>query len=408
MPRCRRSSEDIGHDAFLDIVANLVGILVILIMVLGVRAQNAWEVSVTDSLDETEIAVAENKATDAVSEPVHSESIARPTTSHDPQPRDPPLHELPGEIPAAQNIAKLDRLDVSVPSIDPPQLPQPLPDVETPRLQAEALRADAHEIDFHIQQVEQNIALQKFRRDNLLLKFSSQKQALAQQQTDLTERETAVQRIQSQLAEAQKTLTHLRQQQMTFTAEAQQVETEVIQHRPTPIARQVLGREEHFRLQNGRLAFVPMRQLTDELKARAEQQLWKLKDVPAITSRLGPRDGFYMKYTLHRRERFVRTEQGVMRRLTVELDHFTLLPERDGLGEPVDQALAAGSDFQHRLDAINPHEVTITVWTYPDSFSDYQTVKEFLWHRGFSAAARPLPKGYPIGGAPDGSRSAAE
>ena len=41
--RYRRAKEEAasGHDSFLDIVANIVGILIILVMVVGVRARNA-------------------------------------------------------------------------------------------------------------------------------------------------------------------------------------------------------------------------------------------------------------------------------------------------------------------------------------------------------------------------------
>ena len=35
----RRSIVELGHDAFLDIVANLVGILIILVVVLGTQTQ---------------------------------------------------------------------------------------------------------------------------------------------------------------------------------------------------------------------------------------------------------------------------------------------------------------------------------------------------------------------------------
>ena len=39
--RDRRDISDAGQDSFLDIVANIVGILIILVMVMGVRAKNA-------------------------------------------------------------------------------------------------------------------------------------------------------------------------------------------------------------------------------------------------------------------------------------------------------------------------------------------------------------------------------
>jgi len=46
-----RDIEGPGQDSFLDIVANLVGILVILITVIGVRAQDAWVESSNKSTD---------------------------------------------------------------------------------------------------------------------------------------------------------------------------------------------------------------------------------------------------------------------------------------------------------------------------------------------------------------------
>ena len=41
--RRRRTAIQLGHDAFLDIVANLVGILIILVVVLGTQSQTAIE-----------------------------------------------------------------------------------------------------------------------------------------------------------------------------------------------------------------------------------------------------------------------------------------------------------------------------------------------------------------------------
>src|SRR6056297_1036764 len=39
----KRASIELGHDAFLDIVANLVGILIILVVILGTRSQQVAE-----------------------------------------------------------------------------------------------------------------------------------------------------------------------------------------------------------------------------------------------------------------------------------------------------------------------------------------------------------------------------
>ena len=39
MTRKKRTKLEMGHDAFLDIVANLVGILIILVVILGTQSQ---------------------------------------------------------------------------------------------------------------------------------------------------------------------------------------------------------------------------------------------------------------------------------------------------------------------------------------------------------------------------------
>ena len=57
MRRYRRNDEsnDSGQDSFLGIVANLVGILIILVMVIGVRAKDALvEAAIASTTDDTD------------------------------------------------------------------------------------------------------------------------------------------------------------------------------------------------------------------------------------------------------------------------------------------------------------------------------------------------------------------
>jgi hypothetical protein len=115
-----------------------------------------------------------------------------------------------------------------------------------------------------------------------------------------------------------------------------------------------------------------------------------------------------MKYSLKRVERMARTDVGVAVQTSVELERFVLLPDGGQLGEPVEAALREGSSFRNLIGSLDPDHATITVWVYPDSVNEFRTVKRALFDLGFAAAARPLPDGFPIGGSPHGSRSAAE
>ena len=173
----------------------------------------------------------------------------------------------------------------------------------------------------------------------------------------------------------------------------------VIEHLPTPMARTVFGRELHLRLQGGRLAYVPWDELVERLKQDAPNQAWKLKESPRITETIGPIHGFRMKYTLRQADEVQRY---------AELDHFVLVPVQDDVGDPLEVALREDSQLQSILSHYDPDRTTVTVWVYPDSYGHFRHLKSELFRRGYAAAGRPLPDGHPIGGSPEGSRSAAQ
>jgi hypothetical protein len=115
-----------------------------------------------------------------------------------------------------------------------------------------------------------------------------------------------------------------------------------------------------------------------------------------------------MRYTLKRTQQMVPTRMGVSVQEQIELDHFTLVPVSENQGETVDAALQPGSQFRALIEQNKPAETTLTVWTYPDSYADYRKLKLATFQAGYLTASRPLPEGYPIGGSPHGTRSAAE
>jgi len=140
----------------------------------------------------------------------------------------------------------------------------------------------------------------------------------------------------------------------------------------------------------------------------APRNVWKLKDATTITETLGPIGGFRMKYTLRRVQQVVQVGGNPAVQQRVELDRFVLVPVQDDLGEPLEQALREGSEFLETLKRADPDRTTVTVWVYPDSFNQFRTLKAELFRRGFLTAGRPMPEGHPIGGSPDGSRSASQ
>jgi hypothetical protein len=132
-----------------------------------------------------------------------------------------------------------------------------------------------------------------------------------------------------------------------------------------------------------------------------------LRDVSAISETIGPVEGFRAKYVLEREE-LSPDEQALLGGRIPLAFSVELIPARDDLGEPVAVALGKRSQFRTRLASLNPRSKTVTLWTYPECFGAYTTIKEELHRLGFTVAARPLPNGVMIGGSSHGSHSQAQ
>jgi len=371
-------SDAIGTDSFLDVVANLVGILIILIMVIGVRAQDAWHAAVTKASRPE----SNNVATAAVAARLGQDVGDTAPATAEPDDAAAAAKSLAAEVAAAAAEA------------------------EQARGNLDRLKTTIHEIDFESAQIDQQLSVQRLERDDLLLAMSRAERELQQRREELDTND------QERVA----ALTQLHQSEATYADIIDQIEslklsevkTGVIQHVATPLAQTVFAREEHFRLIGGRLAYVPINELTAQLKSEAPKKLWKLEQADKVTESIGPLDDFFLKYTLQRTRYVVDSPTGPMAREAVELERFVMIPTEGQIGESVATALQPGSDLQRRLQGWDANETIVTIWTYPDSFSEFRQLKEQLLKQGFLTAARPLPDGQPISGSPSGSRSAAQ
>ena len=338
-PRSDEFDSAPGMDSFLDVVCNLVGIFIVLVMVIGIRAKDAT---------------------------IESELKAEPAAA---------------AVPA--------------------------PDVEAARLAARDAEAHIHEVNQQIRQVNAEVEQRRVRAESPPSRRPGGPAKDRRAQGRLGRwRSASNWRLAAQLAAARQTLQGIEQHRQAPETAGPTVG--VIEHLPTPMAKTVLGREEHFRLADGRLAYIPWETLVDKLKAEAPQKVWKLKEAPSTSETIGPEGGFLMRYTLVRKQFATPTKLGTAIRQGVELEKFVIVPVSDDLGEPLAQAMQLGSQFQARLAQFDPQRTTLTVWVYPNSFNDFRTLKQELFQRGFLTAARPLPEDMPIGGSPQGSRSAAQ
>jgi hypothetical protein len=341
MARLRKNQDEIvGQDSFLDIVANLVGIMIILVMVVGARAKNAMVIA----------------------------------GSHLPKPSLTKT-SIEAEVANAKGIA-------------------------------DQVEADFRRIESQIGRQEVELAYREEERNRVQMLvmhaerlLADQRQLLDESQRNAFDHQKEIIAAQSELNEIRQGLGHL---------ENSTVQNAIIEHLPTPMAKTVFGHEIHLRLYAGKIAYVPWDEFVLRLKEDAPRKASRLREQAEYTDTIGPLGGFWMRYTLKRESQVLQGKTGVAVQQTIALDRFVLLPESEIVGESVEEALAQGSQLNLLLANHRPSATTITIWTYPDSFQQFRQLKRALYERGYVTAARPLPNDHPIGGSPDGTRSAAQ
>lgn len=278
--------------------------------------------------------------------------------------------------------------------------------VATLKSSADGIERDINETADKIKRQSIELAYRAKEREKILLYLTVAEKKLAEEREKLDsgqQQELDLRRGIEQLEQQIESLRVARDAAETATAS-----TAIIQHLPTPMAKTVFGKELHFRLQGGRLTYIPWDDLVAKLKEEARQKVWKLKDVPSLTEDAGPIGGFRMRYTLKRVDYAQETKLGPVVQRGVELDRFELIPVSENLGEPFQKALQPNSEFFARITTEDARQTTVTVWVYPDNFDEFRALKTLLFDRGFLTAARPLPEGLFIGGSPHGSRSASQ
>jgi BMFP domain-containing protein YqiC len=346
-----------AQDSFIDVVCNMVGVLIILVLIMGMRGADVVAPRIAASVK-------------AAKEHGQSAVVADQTI----EPGVPQSQvELAAAVRAASEIHK-DIQEVVAQAVDL-------------RVQAELTAARRQQLSVVQAAVERDVEQRRAQLD-----------AVGREQFD----------VQRQIVAAEIELHELTQQQLAAIPIAAEIEE--VECVPTPIARTVDGEEIHVRLRHGQLAVVPVDALLDEVRRRGGDHLRSsLQHRDEAEDVFGPIDGFRMRLTI---ERYTTSLPGTSLLASPEKSAVLLqgvfLPVSDELGEAVEQALLPDSRFMQSLRGKRAVSPTVTVWVYPDSYSDLRTLKRALWEAGVPMAVRPLSNGQPITFSTAGSKSAAQ
>lgn len=169
-----------------------------------------------------------------------------------------------------------------------------------------------------------------------------------------------------------------------------------------------LGRVAHVPIDKlVSLARDDARQKADKLLDRYEFMSNRQK-LPEFTEIVGPENGFRFRYTAQRHDSVEDTPRGAVRYTGLRISHWTVIPVAGTLGETIDESLAVNSNLRRVLASMRPEKTTVTAWVYPDSFDAFRRFRKELHDLGYLVAARPLPEGVMIAGSPNGTKSEAE
>jgi hypothetical protein len=346
-----------GQDSFLDIVANLVGVLIILVVVVGAQATSSWKkVEPSQELigksDELQLEL--SRTSDVVLK----------------------LHKDNQQL--ENQIAKESMLTADLAQQRHEMLMQ-LAVVKREMTKEREARAAAlkKRYDSNDQKLAENVALQQ--------DFQSEKRRLENQMIGLTRELNAV-------------------------SAQSQPETEIINHLPSPIAKTVFAQEIHFHLSQGRLTYVPMEELIAKMKSEWKVKAEKLKQTYETVESVGPIGSFRMQYELISEDHREKTKFGDVTHKRVSFRRFKLFPIKQHLGESIDEALtqSGSSEFQKVLSRFEPRKTTVSIWVYPDSYDHHGQLKEWLHRNGFQMASWPLDHGKQISGGPNGFKTSAQ
>ncbi len=341
----RHQQEETSQDSFLDVVANVVGVLIILVMLVGMQASRSLFLA-------------------------DSERSSAATAGQSPE-------ELKNQLDEATRQAKVAERSVT----------ELATRVARVGHESETLDRQRIELAMHRSLIEEDLQ----RRRELL-------DAESQQEFD----------VQRQLLESQIKLDQLTQQRLSIAAtapEAEEIEcvpTPLAKEVDVPSIHLRLrkGLVSIVPVEQLREEF----QLHSEEVRRRLQSNSEVVETFGPIDGYRAKFTFIKRQALGSSRGHI---AGQIRENTLET-YIEFLPTSDDIGQNVERALMPGSALHEYLQNRRRESPPIDVWLYTDSFNEFRPLKRSLWEMGFSVATRPLRLQDTIGASPYGSKSAAQ
>lgn len=342
------SADAPGQDSFLDVVANLVGIFLILIIIVGSQAKSA--VTAARNLKPKAGAPSAEKTANG------GEAVSQKLKQADSEAR-----ETARELESLQ----------------------------------EKLRSNQFELGYRRTELEQTTLLINAAKEQL----EKEKSALSEKEQHSIAAQVELKTLEDRRKAIEDEIDRLKNTKANI---------EVVENLPSPKARKSSVDEIEFRLKGGRLLHIPMRALQEDVMKDLENAARELQNRSEVTRSVGPLRGFRVHYRLYVEDKEVVSGNGARGVLRKREADMQLEPVDESAGELVADALASDSEMWRRVRESSPSTATVTLWVYPDSYGHFRKLRDALYKEGYLVAARPLPEWQPIAASTKGAKSIAQ
>lgn len=388
--RAQRAELEFGSDSFLDVVCNIVGILIILIVVVGVRLQRqplpadpklAEQIAAAAAAAEA-LTAKQNAAVQTAGQNQLSLQNNLTSLETDERQLQQELQNITADSQAAQQETAVVRAKLTAQQTQR----------DTQGRREQKLAAERNATAARVASLQNSLKLSEQKHSEL--EAALRRTLDTEKQTQQKNRTVAVETL--QLTE-----------QLTV-AQQQTQPADRLNHRLSPVTKPVESDDVHFRVDGGKVSIIPLQDLLDRLKDQVLARRSTIMRFNQFEGVVGPVGGYSMKYTVEKEggSALESLQTGDLR-VRVSVSKWQLQAEESLLQESVADALRPGSRFRQQLETCPPDSV-VTIWVYENSFEQFAAIRELAHGLRLRVAARPLPDGTPIVGSPNGSRSSAQ
>lgn len=176
----------------------------------------------------------------------------------------------------------------------------------------------------------------------------------------------------------------------------------------TPVSATVQSEELMIECRRGRVAVIDTGTMLDEARRSLRGHVDALRTQWQVKATTAPVGAFRIRYIIERQRDLLDSPAGVPPMdgtFRYGLSGWEVEPIRAERGESAEQALTDGSAYRQVIDRLDPGQTAVTFWVYPDSFALYRQLRDHLHDRGLVVAGRPLPDGAAIASSRSGTHS---